>query len=109
MTETDAEPEPKPSPHLRRPHGRLMEQFAQRVVDPSAEPLFVSERRLPPRLPEPISLPEGMEMVETRTDRAKTVARSMSRSLSEPRRARPRPEAPVVIPDEPLQQVETRK
>ncbi len=107
VAEVYVAPEPKPAPPAA-PARSLMEQFAQRVVDPSAEPLFVS-KPVAPKAPEPISLPEGMEMVETRSDRGVPAVPIDEPLLSEPRRARSRPEAPVVIPDEPLQQVETRK
>jgi hypothetical protein len=83
-----------------------VEMFSQRIADPvnapAVEPLTMP---VPPAV-EPIQLPEGMVMIETRAERA--AAPVVEEAVPEvPRRPRPRPQ--VAVADEPMQQVETRK
>jgi hypothetical protein len=105
----DALPEPPPAPKPDvAPARTLVEQFAQRIAEPAVAPVFVAPPA--PAAAEPISLPEGMVMIETRPDRAPSAPAIDEPLAPEPqRRPRARPAAPVVVPDEPLQQVETRK
>ena len=91
---------PAPAPRA------FVEMFSQRIADPvnapAVEPLTVP---VPPAV-EPIQLPEGMVMIETRAERA--AAPVVEEAVPEvPRRPRPRPQ--VAVADEPMQQVETRK
>ena len=72
------------------------------------EPVAAAPARQPWKM-EPVSLPPDMVMIETQADKA-------ARMLEEERQDVPRPARPPrqrnpesVIPDEPLQQVETRK
>ena len=72
------------------------------------EPVAAAPARQPWKM-EPIALPPDMVMIETQSDKA-------ARMLEEERQDEPRPARPArqrnsetVIPDEPLQQVETRK
>jgi hypothetical protein len=81
--------------------------FSQRIADPvnpaPVEPLTVPVPPAPPAM-EPIQLPEGMVMIETRSDRAAPTVEEAAPEV--PRRPRPRPQP--VISEEPMQQVETR-
>jgi ribonuclease E len=85
----------------------FVEMFSQRIADPVnppvVEPLTVPVPPAPPAM-EPIQLPEGMVMIETRSDRAAPVVEEAAPEV--PRRPRPRPQP--VVSDEPMQQVETR-
>jgi hypothetical protein len=72
------------------------------------EPVAAAPARQPWKM-EPVSLPPDMVMIETQADK-------VARTLEEERQDVPRPARPPrqrssepVIPDEPLQQVETRK
>jgi len=103
-----AEPERAAQP---APSTLLVEMFAKRMQDPIVpSPAEVAAASAPMALPalEPINLPEGMEMVETRNDR--TAGGPVEEASLEPlRRSRQRPAAPIALADEPMQQVETRK
>jgi ribonuclease E len=91
---------PAPAPRA------FVEMFSQRIADPvnapAVEPLTVP---IPPAV-EPIQLPEGMVMIETRAESA--AAPAVEETVPEVPR-RPRPRAQVAVADEPMQQVETRK
>ncbi|HYM87221.1 MAG TPA: hypothetical protein VET30_10895, partial [Pseudoxanthomonas sp.] len=72
------------------------------------EPVAAAPARQPWKM-EPIALPPDMVMIETQSDKA-------ARMLEEERQDAPQPARPArqrstetVIPEEPLQQVETRK
>jgi hypothetical protein len=58
---------------------------------------------------EPVSLPPDMVMIETQADKTATMREEERQDVPRPARP-PRQRNPEsVIPDEPLQQVETRK
>ena len=86
----------------------FVEMFSQRIADPVSAPaveaLTVPVPPAPPAM-EPIQLPEGMVMIETRSDRTAPIIKESAPEV--PRRPRPRPQPAVT--DEPMQQVETRK
>jgi hypothetical protein len=56
---------------------------------------------------EPVALPPDMMMIETQADKAARMLEGERQDVPRPARAPRKPEA--VIPNEPLQQVETRK
>jgi len=86
----------------------IVEMFSERIADPvnppAVGPLTVPVPPAPPAM-EPIQLPEGMVMIETRSDRA---APAVEEAAPEAPR-RPRPRLQQVVAEEPMQQVETRK
>lgn len=75
---------------------------------PQSESVSVVPARQPWKM-EPIALPPDMEMIETQADMSARMLEEERQDVSPPAR-RPRQHFPEpIIPDEPLQQVETRK
>ncbi len=101
-----AEPTPTIAP-ATLPQERYLPEAG--TDEPQPEPVAAAPARQPWKM-EPIALPPDMEMIETQAEKA-------ARMLEEERQDAPRPARPPrqrnsaepVIPDEPLQQVETRK
>jgi len=100
-----AEPQPTMPPAALPQERYLPEANAD---ERQAEPVVAAPARQPWKM-EPIALPPDMVMIETQADKA-------ARMLEKERQDVPRPARPPrqrnpepVIPDEPLQQVETRK
>jgi ribonuclease E len=100
-----AEPEPTiaPAPLAQEPY--LPETSTD---EQQPEPVAVAPAQQPWRM-EPIALPPDMVMVETQAEKAARMLEEERQDVPRPARA-PRQRNPEpVIPDEPLQQVETRK
>lgn len=100
-----AEPQPTIAP-AALPQERYLP--AADIDERRPEPVAVASARQPWKM-EPIALPPDMVMVETQAEKAARMLeeerQDESRPARQPRQRNPEP----VIPDEPLQQVETRK
>jgi hypothetical protein len=98
-TEAPREPAPVETPFVSQP---ATEDIPPRREEPRAEP---PARSTPSWKMEDVSLPSDMVMIETQSKPATT---PYEEEAPRPARTpRPRPQS-VVVPDEPLQQVETR-
>ncbi len=100
-----AEPPPTVAPAMRAQEPDLSEENTD---EQQPEAVAAAPARQPWKM-EPVSLPPDMVMIETQADKAARMLEEERQDV--PRTARPpRPRNPAsVIPDEPLQQVETRK
>ena len=100
-----AEPEPTIAPAPLAQEPSLPETSTD---EQQPEPVAVAPAQQPWRM-EPIALPPDMVMVETQAEKAARMLEEERQDVPRPARA-PRQRNPEpVIPDEPLQQVETRK
>ena len=72
------------------------------------EPVVAAPARQPWKM-EPVVLPPDMVMIETQADQAARVLEEERQDVSRPARPPRQRNSEPVIPDEPLQQVETRK
>jgi ribonuclease E len=78
------------------------------IDEQQPEPVATAPTRQPWKM-EPVALPPDMVMIETQADKAARMLEEERQDVPRPARA-PRQRKPEsVIPDEPLQQVETRK